>query len=258
MKLMSIIRSKPGSYVVLNSCRYPTKPSGANTGSQRRTPSVTPNRVEERETSSGTNGQVHWILHWDMSLTPREKALVQETLILRIVVSGMTFGDYLLLSELRFQFKESSGDYHQRRLITYSDILLDQSKSYELRKMMIEDLYWSEGKDYRRIYGNLKKHWIPERFISFEDIPLETYIDLPRRGEPYSSYCKGYGEGSSRGLIVTPPSAELDGEQLDYVSLDMKIFRLLSNLLAIVFKAERIRWAASYHLRYWYQREAQQ
>lgn len=237
MNLIEILRSKPGSYILLNSIRFPIR-GKENTGSQHCSLSIAPNRVEERDSQRDKRSQVHWTLYWKYKLSLREKGFVLETLILRMIKSGLTFGDYLILSELRFLFREDSGDYHQRRLVVLADILLDQKRSWEIRKEMIISLYESEGKDYRRIYGNLKKTWTPEKFISFREVPLETYIDQSPVGIPYSSYCKGYGEGTSRGLSVTPPSAELDGEE-ENPNLDIRILKFALNLLAVFFQAER-------------------
>jgi hypothetical protein len=172
-----------------------------------------------------------------MNLSRREKRLIHETLILRMVKSGLTFGDYLLLSELRFLWKEDSREHLELRLLALSDILLNQTLSWEERVMMVEKIYEGEGRDYRRIYGNLKKKWIPEKFISLREVPLETYMDSPKRGQPYSSYCKGYGEGSSRGQEKTPICAELDGEEP--ANLDIRILKLAMVILNLIFQTRK-------------------
>lgn len=237
MNLVEILRSKPGSYTILNSIRSPERRERNQTGSQRGTPSTSPTLVE-RGTLGEQRSQVHWVLYWKMDLTPKEKGLVLESLILRMIISGLTFGDYLILSELRFLFREDSKDIQQIRLVVFADILLNQTLSWEIRVQMVKKLYESENRDYRRIYGNLKKTWLPEKFISFRDTPLETYIDQSPEGVPYSSYCKGYGEGSSRGQEILPFSAETDGEE-EATDLDIRILKFAVSLLAVVFQAKR-------------------
>lgn len=200
------------SHTSLNSIRYVSR-EGESPGSQRRSPAKAPLQELTRvKPESEQWSQVHWTVRWKYQLNHRQKLFVLESLILRLVVKGESFGDYLLLSDLFFLARLDSQEYHAFRLRTIAEALLETSDPWEERVEFIKAVYKANHSDYRRVYGNLKKKWKPEEYLSIVQVPLETYIDLTPQGEPYSSYCKGYGEGSSRGLEKTPYSWELDGE----------------------------------------------
>jgi hypothetical protein len=65
----------------------------------------------------------------------------------------------------------------------------------------------------RRTFNSWKQHWDPERWLSVRIVPVEYLLDRSKFSEPYSGYCKGYGEGTSRGAQSTPYDSELDGEE---------------------------------------------
>jgi len=64
----------------------------------------------------------------------------------------------------------------------------------------------------KRTYNSWVQHWQPDRWLQVRIVPLETLLNRSGISEPYSGYCKGYGEGSSRGAQSTPYDSELDGE----------------------------------------------
>jgi len=76
-----------------------------------------------------------------------------------------------------------------------------------------------------------QSHWIPNertfhsrkdlfrinRYLEVRIVPVDNLLERSKGTTRYSSYCKGYGEGSSMARPQrTRPSAELDGEQVDY------------------------------------------
>jgi len=65
----------------------------------------------------------------------------------------------------------------------------------------------------KRTFNSWLQHWLPEKWLELRIVPLEVILDRSRYSEPYSGYCKGYGEGSSRGAQSTPYDSELDGEE---------------------------------------------
>lgn len=65
----------------------------------------------------------------------------------------------------------------------------------------------------KRTYNSWKQHWLPENWLEVRIVPLEVLLDRSSYSEPYSSYCKGYGEGTKSGTKKTPYSSELDGEE---------------------------------------------
>lgn len=74
----------------------------------------------------------------------------------------------------------------------------------------IADSEWLPDK---RTYNSWLQHWRPEKWLEIRIVPLEYLLDRSTYSEPYSSYCKGYGEGTSRGPKTTPYDYELDGEE---------------------------------------------
>lgn len=78
----------------------------------------------------------------------------------------------------------------------------------------------------KRQYNSWKQHWEPNRWLEVRIVPLN--LETNRRSvysEPYSSYCKGYGESSSRGPKKTPYDSELDGAE--YKEAEPPEFNLL-------------------------------
>jgi hypothetical protein len=73
----------------------------------------------------------------------------------------------------------------------------------------VRDSNWLPDK---RTFNSWIQHWEPERWLSVRIVPLDTLLNRSTISEPYSAYCKGYGEGTSRGPESTPYDYELDGE----------------------------------------------
>jgi hypothetical protein len=77
----------------------------------------------------------------------------------------------------------------------------------------------------KRTYNSWVQHWQPDRWLEVRIVPLEFLLERSAYSEPYSSYCKGYGEGTSRGALSTPYDSELDGES--YADPEPPEFNLL-------------------------------
>lgn len=91
-------------------------------------------------------------------------------------------------------------------------------------------------------------HWIPNdrtfqsrrnlfslnRYLEVQIVPVDALYERSKGTTRYSSYCKGYGEGSSMARTKrTRPSAELDGEPVD-LEKDMLINIPLSEISRIL------------------------
>jgi len=83
-----------------------------------------------------------------------------------------------------------------------------QITDQEVREAVIESNWLPD----RRTFNSWLQHWVPERWLQVRIVPVEILLDRSKFSEPYSSYCKGYGEGTSRGAEKTPYDSELDGE----------------------------------------------
>lgn len=67
-----------------------------------------------------------------------------------------------------------------------------------------------------RVKASWRTHWNIKNYIEFRIVPLDLLLERSKDTSPYSSYCKGYGESSSKGRRQkTRPSMELDGEAVD-------------------------------------------
>jgi hypothetical protein len=241
MNLTKIFRDlKLDSYVTLNSIRWFNR-ERRETRPLLSDPPPTLNRRKVGKPEEINLG-VHRILYWTKILSHREKCLVWETYLLRTLKSGLTIGDYFILSALRSMVREDSKDFSHQRLIISTDFILDTSLSWEQRKDSICFLYRDSGSDPFRKLGNLIKRWSPEKFLTIKDIPVETLIERSHLGIPYSSYCKGYGEGSGGiGPESTPFSAELDGIEEKQTSLDLRTTRFLVTILNLLVRLSQIR-----------------
>lgn len=66
----------------------------------------------------------------------------------------------------------------------------------------------------KRTFNSWLQHWQPDKWLEVRIVPLN--LETQRRSifsEPYSSYCKGYGESGNRGPKKTPYDSDLDGEE---------------------------------------------
>lgn len=84
-----------------------------------------------------------------------------------------------------------------------------QIMSKEVRETIV-DTGWLPD---RRTFNSWLPHWKPEEFLEVRIVPLNTILERDNFAEPYSSYCKGYGEGGHRTRQSTRYDSELDGEE---------------------------------------------
>lgn len=80
-------------------------------------------------------------------------------------------------------------------------------------KRVIEAVLDSGWLPDKRTLNSWLQTWEPSKWLEFRIVPLDYLIERSNNSEPYDSYCRGYGEGSSRKREKTPYSSELDGEE---------------------------------------------
>jgi hypothetical protein len=98
----------------------------------------------------------------------------------------------------------------------------------------------------KRTYGSRYRTWRPEKFIKICAVPVDIqFLKRNDNSEPYSSYCKGYGESHPAAhRKKLKPSAELFGSGQDPYELEeLKLFErctdpvhLLSEYLLIKYQ----------------------
>jgi hypothetical protein len=165
-----------------------------------------------------------------------------EVLAYQAVNFGINLSMYLAVSELYFRLlgnKRSSKEIKEqylRKTLTVTEILLLNLKGKDLP--LQSDLFLMLDNKVRkdlepllmtsRTYGSRYKTWRPEKFFVVRIVPVDIQFLNRRKGsEPYSSYCKGYGESHpSAHSMKTKPSSELDGDGSTYVeSEEENLFR---------------------------------
>jgi hypothetical protein len=87
-------------------------------------------------------------------------------------------------------------------------IKIDSKEVYEA----VRDSNWLPDK---RTFNSWTAYWKPEKFLEVRIVPLNTLLERDQFSEPYSSYCKGYGEGGSRTRQKTRYDSELDGKEYE-------------------------------------------
>jgi len=89
----------------------------------------------------------------------------------------------------------------------------------------------------KRTFNSWLQHWEPGRWLSVRIVPLDILLERSGISEPYSGYCKGYGEGTSPGPKKTPYDYELDGEEFaeprppEFNLLEVKAYQRILNSL---------------------------
>jgi hypothetical protein len=233
-----MINSKrnPGLISALHSIRWIRRPS--------RSLSVDPSpdtlAGEEEGNPNSYRSGISWAVRWKYSLSLEKKGLFGETLLGEVLVNQrLSIEEYLVLFEILFLIKDSTRNFHLKRLAIALKEILNLNLNLEERSWRIITLYEASGSNLFRIRGSRKKTFLPfSRIVSIQTAPIEIQLDQKGSGIPYSSYCKGYGEGSSRGPEVTPFSAELDGEEIEPV-LDPRILNLVSISICQSFVEKR-------------------
>lgn len=193
------------------------------------------------------------------SLTRRQISILLGILNYQAVFFGINFGMYLAMEFLSSNLlgnKLSSidiKDSYERLTVFVSQVILSSIGGrelnlerriqipYQLREALIEnDLIMS-----RRTYGSRFSTYRPESLLQILTVPLNVLIERQKgTSEPYSSYCKGYGESHPSARIQrTKPSFELDGDTkvIDYLTLLDNQKLLILNVLDLRYKSQRKR-----------------
>ena len=167
------------------------------------------------------------------TLSRRELSLLLEVIEYQVVRWGISLPMYLCLSDLYFRIlgnKRSAKEVKEpkvRLTLTVAEILLHSLKlsEFPLDTKYVIQIQAKVCELLRphlmssRTYGSRYKTWRPEKFFVVRIVPVDIQFLERRKGsEPYSGYCKGYGESHpSAHSKKTKPSPELDGDGSNFV-----------------------------------------
>lgn len=130
-------------------------------------------------------------------------------------------------------------DKNERRVVTLAHLLLltcqnswlDLRERIQVPNEIQEYIYLNALISSKRALGSRKSHWVSSKYLEVRTVRLDVFLEREDSSVRYSSYCKGYGEGSSKGRRQkTKPSAELDGEDMERPEVILSL-RDISNLL---------------------------
>lgn len=160
------------------------------------------------------------------TLSRRELSLLLDVLNYQAVTWGISLTMYLAMTDLYFRLLGSKlkasevSDFKISKVLVVTEILLrllkDQEFSLDGRQVLIVNekvrSLLEPALMSRRTYGSRYSTWRPEKFFVVRIVPVDNrFTERRRDSEPYSSYCKGYGESHpSARSQRTKPSLELD------------------------------------------------
>lgn len=197
------------------------------------------------------------------SLSRRELGLLLDVLNYQAVHFGVNLNMMLAIYELYFRLLGNKRDpkeireNHIRLTLTVSELILRtlrnrefsaQSREAFLLPTNIKNIL-EKGLMTKRTYGSRYRTWRPEKFLAIRIVPVDIQFLTRKTGsEPYSSYCKGYGESHpSAHRKSLKPSAEYNGSGEDPYEVEEKILferctdpiHVLSEYLLIRYEIEK-------------------
>lgn len=210
--------------------------------------------------SSSTSIEYHLTIQLtNNSLSRKELSLLLDVLNYQAVHFGVNLNMQLAIYELYFRLlgnkreAKEIRENHIRLTLTVSELILRILRKSDTSLgsngvLLIADRFkelLEKGLMTKRTYGSRYRTWRPENFLKVRIVPVDIQF-LKRRtdSEPYSSYCKGYGESHpSAHRQSLKPSAEYNGSGTDPLAdEEQKLFErctdpvhLLSEYLLIKF-----------------------
>lgn len=159
-------------------------------------------------------------------LTVRQASMLLMVLNVRALAHGVDITLYLS-QEFLFNLLVKSGqrpeevrDEKIRQSVMLAELILSYirgnwlsfTETEKLPPEVIEKILSTGWIPNEQTLGSWKVYWQPEKFLEFRIVPLETLMKRSGTSEPYSSYCKGYGQDGHRSRVLkTRYSPELDG-----------------------------------------------
>lgn len=185
-------------------------------------------------------------------LSSRQATMLLTVLNLQATASGVDVSLYMSLLYLRTLLVRSGSDplslkeENQRRAVLIADLILtwlhgdwiNLSDRELLPEDVVSEIYnlgWFPSK---RTVMSWKSYWDPRKFLQLRIVPLDLFMDRNSNTEPYSGYCKGYGQdGFTARIQKTPFSSELDGEEAP--EQEVEILQELGALQHVLLSVEK-------------------
>lgn len=175
------------------------------------------------------------------NLTPREASMLLMVCNVQALQHGLDLTLYMSMEFLLSFLTRSHSipipeikEERQRKTCLLADLILTsvrgewtgfeeriQILNQQVRDAVIESGWLPD----KRTYHSWLQHWKPDKWLEVRIVPVDYLLERSGFSNPYSSYCKGYGEGTHRGPKKTPYDSELDGE--DYTEPLPPEFNLL-------------------------------
>jgi hypothetical protein len=175
------------------------------------------------------------------SLSRKELSLLLDVLNFQACSFGVNLNMEIAMYELYFRLlgnktqSKEIRENHIRLTLTVSELILKNPKGcdfslyagevFTLNPKLVDLL--RPGLMSKRTYGSRYRTWRPEKFIKICAVPVDIqFLKRNDNSEPYSSYCKGYGESHPAAhRKKLKPTAELFGSGQDPYELEeLKLF----------------------------------
>ena len=184
--------------------------------------------IDEAAESLSTSIEYHLTIQLtNQSLSRRELSLLLDVLNYQAVYFGCNLNMMLAIYEIYFRLlgnKSKSTEIRENKIrltLTVSELLLKylgtqdfplESGQYPMLPIKLRELL-GKGLMSKRTYGSRFKTYRPEKFLKVRIVPVDIqFLKRRKDSQPYSSYCKGYGESHpSAHSQKLKPSAEYDG-----------------------------------------------
>jgi hypothetical protein len=186
-----------------------------------------------------------------VQLTRRQATILSGQALFEVLHFGLTLGDWMVLEFLYNFLIGQKPDFLKvkdpkeleilalLKIILLSGTWLGLEGKVEIPEDIQFLLRSSRWIPNERTYHSRKQLFDLKKYLQVRIVSVDDLMTRSSDTKRYSSYCKGYGEGSSSGRREkTPPSAELDGEEVRYdeedqVFVPISATTILSNLFLL-------------------------
>lgn len=211
---------------------HPLRKPGVST-----VPSLSNTREEDQNRISSLFSDYHLTVQLRVELNRRQVSLLLSILCYQIFYFGANFGMYistLFLYEILLGRKSKASEikdlYERQTSLLAQLILLDLGGkdllfeeriklSEKTSKVILQSGILIKRDTYRSRF-NLYR---PERLLKLRTVPVDVFIEREGNSIRYSSYCKGYGEGTGTGPVSLKRCFELDGKETEDTVLGLQL-----------------------------------